>query len=297
MILLAQSDRAVIWLEHRLMAWRPFRLCVMYRFHVSFLFFAMLLVHFSLLAEEKGYAPIFAFSCWHLALYVFNRYTDRLEDSRNFPQEAMDAYHGRLALWLSVLLLLIGAMLLSVAGDPLGYYLISLPLVFLYGLRLPGLSRRIKDIVVVKNAYAVVVCWCLPVVLVAMTYADGWLGDESVVRFLFLLAFYITCYEILADIKDVGGDRESGVDTIAVRYGVLLAKLIVCLLIVVAWLVSWLFIDFFSYPFAGLILLSVPFIREGAPALYFHGLIFATLAAVMLYYFSFIFPLVSAFSL
>nr|WP_255612683.1 UbiA family prenyltransferase [Alcanivorax sp. 1008] len=257
----------------------------------------MLLVHFSVIANVQGYAPIIAFFCWHSALYIFNRYTDRLEDARNFPEEAMDDYHATLSLWISFALLAIGASLLFLLGMPLVYYLASLPLVFLYGLRIPGFHRRIKDVVILKNLYAVLVCWCLPVLLLALTYSNSWAFSDDVVRFVLLLAFYITCYEILADIKDVRGDRQSGVDTIAVRYGVMPARAMVLSIVFIAWLVSHISYDFFSYPFALLIIAFVPFIGEGRPALYFHGLVFATLSAVMLYYFSFVFPFLSGFSL
>src|SRR5690554_4280862 len=143
MIAHAFLDGFVEKVESRLMSTPLYRLSMMYRLHISFLFLAMLLVQFSVVANDHGYAPVIAFSCWHLALYVFNRYTDRLEDARNFPQEAMNDYHAGVSLWLAFLLLMVGAVILFFSKMPLVYYLLSLPFVFLYGLRLPGFSRRI----------------------------------------------------------------------------------------------------------------------------------------------------------
>lgn len=285
------------WLEQKLVSLSPYRLMVMYRLHISLLFLAMLLVHFSAEAEVSGYGPLIGFSCWHLALYVFNRYTDRAEDGCNAPVEATTGLHARIALWLTGVLLCLGAWVIWLSDKTLAFYLGSLPLVFLYGLKIPGMARRIKDVPFLKNGYAVLCCWCIPVILVSATYQGKLQVSGELTGFLLLLVFFTACYEILADIKDVRGDAESGVETLPVRYGVGVARGGVVLLILVAWLTSFWVYPFFSYPFALLILVFLAFIGPDEPPLYFHGLILATFLAVMLYYSLYVLPSLSSFFL
>lgn len=281
--------------EQHLMQWAPYRFAIMYRLHVSLLFLAMMLVHYSPQANINGYGPVLAFTCWHMALYIFNRYTDKAEDSRNSPGEALSERQGIIALSMTALLLLLGGAAISLSGKSIFYYIASLPLVFLYGLRIPGIRYRIKDITFIKTAYAVLVCWCLPVVLISATYFQEIYFTETLSKFCLLLFFLTTCYELLADIKDIHGDKETGVKTIAVSYGKKVTRMIVIGLLFIAWLVSFFTYNFFSYPFSTLTLVFTFLIDPERPAIYFHGLVITTIIAVMLYYFLYIFPHLSGF--
>jgi len=255
----------------------------------------MAMVHFSYQANIQGYGPVIAFSFWHLALYIFNRFTDMQEDSRNTPSEALDQKQARLSLFLTGFLLLAGIITLYISEKTLIYYILSVPFAFLYGLKIPFIRYRIKDITYVKTAYAVFFCWCLPVIFIALTYSENIQQYQDLTKFLFLLFFFTTCYELLADIKDIPGDTEYSVNTIAVKYGEKATRIMVILLIAIALFISNLIYPFISYSFSMLIIIFSFLVRPNKPAFYFHALIFITTAAVMIYYFINVWPKMSGF--
>src|SRR5690606_22672179 len=100
-LVMDRIDRAVKRIDGALDSIGIYRYAVMYRVHVSALFLAMLVVEFYPKAHEFGYFPILAYYCWHQALYIFNRYTDRNEDLRNAPRESTVGVHAKASFWLT----------------------------------------------------------------------------------------------------------------------------------------------------------------------------------------------------
>lgn len=233
----------------------PYNIMVKYRIHCSLLY--VLFVYPMCAGQIKNFktaTPFIAFVLWHFALYVYNRYTDRGEDTLNSAVEAMDNFHGRIAVILTGVSLASGLGLLIYGGYSTVYYLVSLPCVFLYGQSLFGGKFRIKAITLIKNMYSVFFCWALPLILTGVTYAGSldilrqsppWGGVVS-------LFFGIMAYELVWDLRDVDGDRKSGVMTFPVRFGedackLLIATLLLCAYILGALPVSLiLFIGFFT---------------------------------------------------
>jgi len=233
----------------------PYNIVVKYRIHCSLLY--VLFVYPMCAGQIKDFktaAPFMAFVLWHFALYVYNRYTDRGEDALNSVVEAMDDFHGKIALFLTGISLIGGLGLLVYGGYSVIYYLLSLPCVFLYGQPLLGGKLRIKSITFVKNIYAVLFCWALPFVLTSVTYA----GSLDVLRQsppwggIVAMFFGIMAYEMVWDLRDVEGDRQSGVMTVPVRFGEDVCKLFIAVLLLGAYILNVLpvslilFIGFFT---------------------------------------------------
>src|SRR5690606_25845840 len=90
--------------------------------------------------------------------------------------------------------------------------------------------------------------------------------------------------------KDQKGDAAAGVNTMAVCFGVVSVKITVLLVLLMAWLTSAIFYSFFSYSFALLLLASLLFVHPDRSPLFFHGLIWSTLCAVLVFYFLNVYP-------
>lgn len=258
----------------------PYAWTVRYRLHVSLLFLLAAALQFAPYLRERGAAPLLAFFCWHFALYVYNRYTDREEDRLNNPNEALDDADGRRALWLTLVLLATGGLLLAVARFPTLYYVLSLPFVFLYGQPLLGGRLRIKRITVVKNLYAILCCWCLPFTLLYMTY-DGTLPLPRALVYANLHLFItVAIYELFWDIRDVKGDRLAGVRTIPVRVGVGVTRGLLLLAIAAGVAAKWMLFGVLDWHYAVFFLFFLAVLDEDAPPFLFHLMIFGQLLMI-----------------
>ncbi len=151
--------------------------------------------------------------------YSLNKLTDMAEDSINMPERVKFIRDRRQLILLTSL----GAYLLSI---PLAFSVTpkALPILFvpllanlLYSSRLlPGIPRM-KDIPVMKNVFVAtswaMVCTLLPSVDISNVPR---MTALAVLYFMFVKVFINT---ILYDIRDVDGDRASGVKTIPVLLG------------------------------------------------------------------------------
>lgn len=232
----------------------PYNLMVKYRFHVSLLYASVVAGLFApYILDFKSATPAIAFTLWHFSLYMYNRYTDRGEDTLNSPVEAMDDFHGKVAVGLTFAMLASGFALLLFGGYTPVYYILSLPFVFIYGQPLFGGRLRIKTITLVKNLFSAIFCWALPTLLVGLTYGgDPFDFNEYPWSTFETMFFAIMVYELLWDLRDVEGDRKSGVITVPVRYGAGATNLLVAMLLFGAYFFNALpiqliiFLAFFS---------------------------------------------------
>ncbi len=228
----------------------PYNIMVRYRIHCSLLYAAITYsMYTNYIKDIKTAAPFVAFTMWHFALYVYNRYTDRGEDTLNSAIEAMDDFHGKIAVALTWLMLIGGLGVLIYGGYPVIYYLVSLPCVFLYGQSLFGGKLRIKAITLVKNMYSVFFCWALPMILAGVTYAGSLdiLSQYPPWGNLLAMFFGIMAYELIWDLRDVDGDRQSGVMTVPVRFGEDACKLLIAGLLLGGYLLNALPVELLMF--------------------------------------------------
>jgi len=213
---------------------RCFFYILAYRIHISAIFFFLLYYNNKRLTTNPlDYPLIISFAFWHFALYLFDRVYDGDLDKESQPNEYVPKKQ-RKALYIFIAGLVISSFFLYVkTGHPIVYWIILLPITFLYTLPIIG-KTRIKNILIVKNVYSAGPIWTLPLYIQAVLVT----GDPSkiptdVLYSIFSLAIYILIGEIFWDIRDKSVDKKYGIATIPNTFGINTAKIIIFLLIVV----------------------------------------------------------------
>ncbi len=178
--------------------------------------------------------------------YGLNRLTDLKEDSINAPERGKSIKKIELIFKISVAL----SFLLSLV---LGFFesILILPILLfalfmgiLYSVRLSRKIPRLKDITGVKN-FTVAFSWAVNSTFFPLIYLTN---QKIVLILLIFYIFFIKSYinSIIFDIRDVEGDRMSGVRTIPVSLGREKTKIL--LIILNSTLLPWLlmFQDYFT---------------------------------------------------
>lgn len=172
---------------------------------------------------------------WFL-INLLNRVVDRAEDTRNAVAGAsLVARHRRAVVGFGVALL----------AASFALHLVYLPrlaapraivhaLGFAYNWRLPGARRRIKELYFWKNTASatgfVLTCIVGPLVALGWDRRLALAPDVGIATVIALVAFFFPfelSFEVLYDLRDVAGDRESAVQTFPVVHGVKAAARIV----------------------------------------------------------------------
>ena len=151
--------------------------------------------------------------------YSLNKLTDMAEDSINMP-ERVKFIRGRKQL---ILFTSLGAYLLAVpltfSVAPKALLILFVPLLanLLYSSRLlPGIPRM-KDIPVMKNVF-VAISWAMVCTLLPSADISN-VPRMTVLAVLYFMFVKVFINTTLYDIRDVDGDRASGVKTIPVLLG------------------------------------------------------------------------------
>lgn len=208
----------------------------------------VLLVSFILHGVQVDTPLLVAAFALTFALYTLDRAVKQKEDLINDPDRSR-LFMGRRGMWamVGVASLTASAVLGAEEGPGVLLTLLSPLVVYAgYSVGLP-LMPRIKDIPGVKNVVLVATWALLPTILPNICRAAP-LGEQGTL--LSLLIFYfiytkIMINSILFDVRDVSGDRASGIRTLPVILGVprvrrllLLLNATLILWIVVCWLVG-----------------------------------------------------------
>ncbi len=156
--------------------------------------------------------PFFIVFAVTMFVYSFNRLTDFAEDRRNTPGRAtFIGRYGRLLLTVGIVLYLLAtgvAITRQIPGAPA----MAIPLLVAVLYSVVGF----KQILLVKNLL-VGLSWGLIPLGVGVYY--GMLWSTDVLFFAGFITAMITIAAAVFDIKDIEGDSEAGIDTLAVRYG------------------------------------------------------------------------------
>jgi 4-hydroxybenzoate polyprenyltransferase len=153
------------------------------------------------------------------AIYASNKLVDD-EDEINAPERAafVDAYRRELAVATAAAVVL--ALALAATAGTLAFALTVLPGVaaIAYSVELPLTDDRLKDVLGVNNLL-VSVSWALPVVALPIVWADGSVTPTAAIVFAFYLAQTVVAFEV-RNVRDVPGDRDEGVATVPVVFGI-----------------------------------------------------------------------------
>lgn len=256
-----------------------------YRAHVVLLFGALLALHLAYFRVDllENLPVVIAFISLLAGAYVANRYFDIAEDRITQPEEA----RGDTGVLITSAVLFTGPLILLLAlRQPALPYLVVALLCIAYSSPLPFLAVRVKEVPIVKNVYAAFV-WHLIVLVVVAAYAlpeHTLLGALAVAPGLFFVVWF---FELIWDVRDVEGDRATGVHTVPVLFGLTITKIALLGLLLLWWFVvdlpaNPLFLVNLAY-----LALAAALIRPGYPRMFYHALIYVqlafTLANLLLY--------------
>jgi 4-hydroxybenzoate polyprenyltransferase len=151
-----------------------------------------------------------------------NRLSDIDEDRRNCPENLATALeHRRAIMWLSCGCGL-AAGAIAVWGDgwrvmPLGVLASVLAILYSGGIGALSLTPKVKRIPGVKNLVPAA-CWTAAAVLYPALASQHWGADVGLAAALMFCGSLTV--EVLWDVRDVPGDRGSGISTIPTLIGV-----------------------------------------------------------------------------
>lgn len=235
------------------------------RIHISLIFLFLLLYQSNSHNSEANHPLIFSFFLWHYALFLFDRIYDREIDRISQPDEALSEQYGQ-KLYIIIFLLLITSFTLYLfSKQPPLFWLLLLPITFLYPLRLYK-HYRIKSIFFIKNLFSAIFIYCGPLIIFGyLTSNQNYAFIEESTKFLPLFV-YVLIGEVFWDIRDITSDRESGTKTIPNVLGVKATKMYILALILLDAYISHQFFSASAYIY----LILLIFIKEDSPRLIFH---------------------------
>jgi 4-hydroxybenzoate polyprenyltransferase len=178
--------------------------------------------------------------------YGLNKLTDFKEDLINAPERAKAIKEIELIFKISVALSFFLSLVLGFFESILTLPILLFPLLLgiLYSVRLSGKIPRLKDITGVKNL-TIALSWAVGSTFLPLIYLTN---KNNVLIILVFYFFFLKSYinSIIFDVRDIEGDRMSGVRTIPVSLGREKTKLL--LLILNSTLLLWLLIfqDYFK---------------------------------------------------
>ncbi|MBI1286592.1 MAG: hypothetical protein GC178_03345 [Flavobacteriales bacterium] len=238
---------------------------VRYRIHLSLIYYFLLVYNNLRIGSPLNYHLIISFTLWHFALFLFDRIYDRHIDRIAQPDEYVPDNQAKFLYGLVATLTFASLAIYLSGGFDVKYWLILLPITFLYPLRIYR-SKRVKSILLIKNLYSAVLIYAMPIGLQAFLLNRYAMPDNEVIEPISSLMIYVMIGEIFWDIRDMSVDLNNGTRTIPNTIGPNLTKMIlVSLVLVDAAFRNW---NFNGSAIIYLVLLS--FVQEKTDRLVYH---------------------------
>ncbi|WP_369425316.1 UbiA family prenyltransferase [Methanothrix sp.] len=170
-----------------------------------------------LLGIEPSMAICFAVFLVSFSVYTLDKLVDLDRDVSNMPARKQFLYSRRRIFLILALSAYLAAALIIAYVRPAALPLVFVPVIAnaFYGMRLLPWLPRLKDIPVMKNI-VVGSAWAVVTVLIPVIHSGHTATCVLVLYFIFIKTFIDT---VLYDIRDVAGDRISGVRTMPVILG------------------------------------------------------------------------------
>jgi len=170
-----------------------------------------------LLGIQPSMMICFAVFLVSFSVYTLDKLVDLDRDISNMPARKQFLYSRRRFFLVLALSAYLAAALIMVYVRPAALPLVFVPVIAnaFYGMRLLPWIPRLKDIPVMKNV-VVGSAWALVTVLIPVFHSGYGSPWALVLYFIFIKTFIDT---VLYDIRDVAGDRISGVRTMPVILG------------------------------------------------------------------------------
>lgn len=151
------------------------------------------------------------------SVYTLDKLVDLDRDVSNMPTRKQFLYSRRKVFLILASTAYLASALIMIYVRPAALPLVFVPVIAnaFYGMRLLPWLPRLKDIPVMKNI-VVGSAWAVVTVLIPMIHSGHTASCMLVLYFIFIKTFIDT---VLYDIRDVAGDRISGVRTMPVILG------------------------------------------------------------------------------
>ena len=204
-----------------------------YRINIVLLIFFICINSFEGRINSDSYLISLSFAMIFLAIYVFNKATDIVEDNLNF--RSFPIKNKNYPIIFSLVFAVFPIPYLFFVNKSLLLFYIFVPFLFgfLYSYQLSFLKiRRLKEIILLKNLISALV-WALTPLTIGFVFLDK--INILVCFHTFIMVFII---EVIWDIRDIDGDLANKISTIPNRFGVLFAK-IVCLTLAIGLLLFY----------------------------------------------------------
>ncbi|NYT00211.1 MAG: UbiA family prenyltransferase [Methanocellales archaeon] len=150
------------------------------------------------------------------AIYNINKLTDLEEDSVNVPERAGFIEKNKHFVAGTTIVSFIAALYLSFLQKPLSVFVILFPFFMgiIYSIKIS--SFRLKDITGIKNI-VVALSWAVLGAFIPLTVSFR----GYILMILIFYFFFIKCFinTVVFDVRDIEGDKMSGVRTIPVFFG------------------------------------------------------------------------------
>jgi 4-hydroxybenzoate polyprenyltransferase len=191
--------------------------------YITLIAMAEVAIVMALLSLPMGPAP-FVVGLVTFAVYTNDRITDVDTDAISNPRQARFVLRHKRPLYVLAAVAYGVAVALSLLGGPVALLLTLIPGVFwaVYALDVGenvGIGvRRLKDVLIV-NSTVVALAWALTLTFLPLAFAGRAITPAVVVVFLYFFLRAVTDTEI-PNIADVEADREIGVSTIPVMFGI-----------------------------------------------------------------------------
>jgi 4-hydroxybenzoate polyprenyltransferase len=162
------------------------------------------------------------------SMYNINRLTDIKEDTINVPKRAhLINKYKKILIYLIPMLLFV-SIIISFYKNVLDIIFIIFILSLLYSVKwipkkISKRYRRFKDILLVKNI-VISITWSVATVLIVSKYLD--LFNYVVLFFSIFVFLKLVINTIFFDMRDIKGDKKSGIKTIPMVFGINKTKIL-----------------------------------------------------------------------
>jgi len=234
---------------------------VKYRLHLSVIYFFLLSGNNLNVKEPLDIPLLLSLTFWHFALFLFDRIYDRAIDRISQLDEYVKYHLAKPLYWLVGLLVAASLSAYFVSGHPIFYWLILLPITFLYPLKLYK-NYRVKSIFLLKNLYSALLIFVLPVYLQQQLLSTQ---QPDLLSFV-SLGIYVLIGEIFWDIRDASADKANQTLTIPNLLGLTVTKVVLFVLMFADFWVKDFQLTSSAYVYVALLLI----IDEHSDRLLFH---------------------------
>ena len=256
-----------------------------YRLHIPFLIFSMCLMSFFPQMSLGVVVVSACFSCLGAFIYIFNKATDGQEDAINVAGLQVEKQWYKRVMVSAVICFMLPIPFLLQWPFLLVFYLVLAAVGYLYSapLKFFGFTRRLKDILFIKNAVSAV-CWGSGAALLPVLYSGQ---QPDLMTFVTALNYFVFIFavEVVWDIRDIDGDRAANIKTLPNTLGVLSSK-IICLVPVII-MFGWRLMNVDIHPIYltayGLTILSILLVRQNSHPYFFQSLVMIWIVANVLF--------------